>query len=133
MKQVIRSITLFSALLTGVFMTPVHASAQAVLSEPACFAVRNTAPYMVTGTISTDYYERPDGIRARHRSNFRLEPQMSEEFCASGPFYPGWKLELTLRTLVPVFSCKTQIDQGEITIKGEIKPDGTTNSSATCF
>jgi hypothetical protein len=38
-----------------------------------------------------------------------------------------------LRTLVPVFSCKTRIDQGEIVIKGHRKPEGGAETWAECF
>ncbi len=102
--------------------------AQDVVSEPICFLVVNEAPYKVYGSFNTDFYTKPDGMRARHRSNFRLEeagamheegyPIDKAEFCSYGPFYPGRKLELTLRTLVPIFDCQTRIDQGPIIIEG---------------
>ena len=115
-----------------------------ILSEPICFSLRNEAPYKVYGTFSTDYFMRPDGIKTRHRSNFRFdvpgskdpetgEPTDRAEFCSYGPFFKGRKLELTLRTLVPIFSCQTRIDQGEIVITGFRKPEGGTETKATCF
>jgi hypothetical protein len=58
----------------------------------------------------------------------------SAEFCTFGPFYPERKLELVLRTLVPIFSCKTRVDQGEIVIKGFRKEDQPgTNTYAECY
>lgn len=109
------------------------ASAQEIVKEPICFMLRNAANFKVYGNFGTDYYTRPDGVRARHRSNFRLEPVGSvdeegypadkAEFCSYGPFYPGRKLYFTLRTLFPVFSCKTRIDAGEIVIHGERRED----------
>lgn len=120
------------------------ALAQEITSEPVCFQVRSEAPYKIYGSFVTDYYTRPDGIRARHRSNFRLEevgathpeegyPMDRAEFCSYGPFYPGRKLELVIRTLLPVFSCITAVDQGEIVISGRRKPEGGTVSTAACF
>ena len=121
------------------------AFAQDVTPEPNCFRVKNTAAYKVYGSIVTDYYTRPDGIRARHRSNFRLEeagavdeekgyPLDVAEFCSYGPFYPGKKLEFVIRTLIPVFSCITKIDQGDIVISGRRNDDDTGNiTTAACF
>lgn len=108
-----------------------------ILAEPLCFMVRNTADHMIFGTIGTNYYIAPDGTQARHRSNFRLEkagaidregyPADAAEFCSYGPFFEDRKLEFTLRTLFPVFSCYTRIDQGEIVIKSKRKTDDSGN------
>jgi hypothetical protein len=105
--------------------------------------VKNEAPYKVYGNFITDYYTAPDGSRARHRSNFRLDepgskdaegnPADAAEFCSYGPFLPGRKLELVLRTLVPIFNCQTRIDQGPIVIKGFRKPEGGTETYAECY
>lgn len=114
------------------------------MPEPICFMVRSEAPFKVYGSFVTDYYTAEDGTRAKHRSNFRLEetgavddkgePADRAEFCSYGPFYPEKKLELVLRTLVPIFSCKTRVDQGEIVIKGYRKEDGLgTNTYAECY
>jgi hypothetical protein len=135
-------LALFIILLAGIPLTGVQA--QEIVSEPYCFLVKNEAPYKVYGSFVTDYYTRPDGIQARHRSNFRLEevgavhetegyPLDVAEFCSYGPFYPDKKLELVIRTLVPIFSCKTKIDQGTIVIQGERKPEGGTDTRALCF
>lgn len=123
---------------------PPRAQAQEIVQDPICFNVRNEAPYKVYGSFVTNYYTRPDGIQARHKSNFRLEeagatdpekgyPIDQAEFCTYGPFYPGRKLELVIRTLVPIFSCMTRIDQGEIVIQGHRKPEGGTDTKALCF
>jgi len=103
-----------------------------VLSSPICFRVINQAPYTITGTIYTNYYVNKNRQKARHSSNFRLEKGQSENYCSYGPFYEGQKLELVLRTLMPIFSCKTMID-ADIYIKGEILEGGGTKSWATCL
>ena len=101
-----------------------------IVQEPICFVLRNTATHKVYGNFATNYYMHPERqIPTRHRSNFRLDPEGSideegypadaAEFCSYGPFFEGRKLELVLRTLFPVFSCMTKIDQGEIIIKSE--------------
>src|SRR5262245_41115502 len=132
---------LLAATILAIF--PINTHAQDIVSEPLCFVVRNEAPYKIYGNFGTDYYTTPEGKKARHRSNFRLDepgakdeqgnPADRAEFCSYGPFYPDRKLELVLRTLVPIFSCMTRIDQGEIVIKGYKKPEGGTNTYAECF
>ncbi|MEM7650711.1 MAG: hypothetical protein AAF204_01340 [Pseudomonadota bacterium] len=114
---------------------PVDNSTLDVIEEPICFVLRNEADYRVNGSFATAKYTRPDGIVARHRSNFRLEPagkidpstleqQDRAEFCSYGPFLPDRKLILTLRSLFPIFECKTRVDTGEeIVIKGQRRRD----------
>ncbi|MCC6597901.1 MAG: hypothetical protein IT559_03850 [Alphaproteobacteria bacterium] len=115
-----------------------------IVAEPICFAVRNEAPYKVYGNFATAEFQRPDGIKTRHRSNFRLEeagatdPETGEaldqaEFCSYGPFFPERKLELVLRTLFPIFNCMTKIDQGELVISGYRKPEGGAVTTVKCF
>ncbi len=103
-----------------------------VVDQPICFNVVNNAPYTVFGTFITNIYTAEDGTKARHRSNFRLEPNFKSEFCTYGPFYEGRKLELVLRTLIPVFSCKTGIN-GDVMIHGRKKPEGGTDTWAVCL
>ncbi len=137
---------LFIALI-AVFLPFPAAAQQAgpdIVAEPICFAVRNEAPYKIYGSFITDLYTNTEtGSKARHRSNFRLDvpgstdektgnPTDKSEFCSYGPFFPGRKLEMTLRTLVPIFSCQTRIDRGEIVIKGKRKPEGGTETWALC-
>lgn len=118
--------------------------AQEIVQEPICFIVRNEAPYKIYGNFVTDYYTTPEGDQARHRSNFRLDeagakdpekgfPLDVAEFCSYGPFYEGRQLELVIRTLVPIFSCKTSVEKGEIVIKGERLPEGGTKTWAECL
>ncbi|MBI1300928.1 MAG: hypothetical protein GC137_04625 [Alphaproteobacteria bacterium] len=120
------------------------ALAQEITGQPICFTIRNEAPYRVYGQFSTDYYTASDGTKARHTATFRLEKGGSKhgekgyftdrsEFCSSGPFYPGRQLELTLRTLIPIFSCKTNVELGEIVIQGKRNQDGTTKTWAVCY
>lgn len=102
-----------------------------VLSAPQCFRLINRAPYMVMGALYTNYYVDDKRQRARHTSNFRLEPGQSQPYCSYGPFYPGRKLDLVIRSFVPVFSCRTKID-ADIEIMGEMKPGGGSKTWAVC-
>ncbi len=134
---------IFSILIFVVFLGLIVSPAVAAQGEMLCFKVRNSAPYGIMGTFVTDYYADPTGVRARHRSDFRFDAAESRddqgnytdraEFCSYGPFLPGHKLELILRTMFPVFKCTTRVDAGEIVIKGVRKPEGGTETSATCF
>ncbi|MBI1259480.1 MAG: hypothetical protein GC204_18585 [Chloroflexi bacterium] len=103
-----------------------------VVSDPECFKIINKAPYTVYGSINTNFYVRADGIKTRHKSNFRLENMQEADFCTYGPFYEGHKIELVLRTLVPIFTCKTAIN-GDIVIYGRRKSDGGTDTFAACL
>jgi len=103
-----------------------------ISDEPICFNVVNTAPYTVYGTFVTNIYVAEGGTKARHRSNFRLKTNFKSEFCTYGPFYEGRKLELVLRTLIPIFSCKTGIT-GDIVIHGRRKPKGGADTWAVCL
>jgi hypothetical protein len=147
MRTVFLHALVFSLFAGGMALAlPAHAQNENldIVQEPICFSVRNEAPYMIFGNIATSDFTRPDGIVARHRSNFRLEaaggvdsetgePSDRAEFCSYGPFFEGRKLELVLRTLFPVFTCQTKIDQGEIVIKGFRKDEGGAQTWAECF
>jgi len=115
----------------------------AVSGSPQCFIVRNTTPNKVFGHIETDFFPRDDGLKTRHRSTFKLLPLGERDkksgdfldraqFCTTGPFYPGGKVVLELKTLFPVFSCKTRVDQGEILIES-LRIDGDYELWATCY
>ncbi len=134
--------TFFIFLLT--FLLPLSVTAQEITPQPICFTIRNEAPYKIYGQMATDYYTAPDGTKARHTGTFRLEKAGTRhkekdhfidrsEFCSSGPFYDGRQLELTLRTLIPIFTCKTNVEVGEIVINGMQRDDGTTKTWATCY
>ncbi len=103
-----------------------------ITEQPLCARIVNEAPYTVFGSVRTDYFPRPDGIMTRHESHFRLKPDTFNEFCASGPFYEGRTVDFVIRTLIPVFSCKTGLG-GDIVIHGKIKPGGGTESWADCL
>jgi hypothetical protein len=104
-----------------------------VSSDLKCFSLVNRAPYTVHGTIITDYYTTQSGVSARHRENFRLETNESNEYCAAGPFFGEDKdqLKLVIRTIVPIFSCNFKA-KGEIAIRGEVLKEGGTKTWAEC-
>lgn len=103
-----------------------------VVADPVCFGIVNRAPFTVFGSLVSNIYTTEDGSNARHRSNFRLEEGQMTRFCTYGPFYAGRKLELALRTLIPVFACKTALYK-DIEISGRRKPEGGTEIWASCL
>jgi hypothetical protein len=109
-----RLIVLFALLL----MLPFPARAELISQEPHCALIKNSAGFTVFGMIRTDYGTNAAGGKQRHESTFRLADGEQKKACATGPFYPGYQVELTIKTLIPVFSCKTRLD-GTIEIKSE--------------
>lgn len=103
-----------------------------VVADPVCFNIVSRAPFTIFGTLVSNVYTTEDGSKAKHRSNFRLEEGQTTQFCTYGPFYAGRKLELVLRTLIPVFSCKTALYK-DIEISGRRKPEGGTEIWAACL
>jgi hypothetical protein len=102
-----------------------------VLSKPICTDLVNASSVTIQGTIATAAQITPDGTSVRHRDNFRLQAGEKKQICASGPFYEGRRLELVIRTLFPLFECKTRIDR-DILIRSTVQEDGTRKYSANC-
>lgn len=139
MKHLLQTCAIFCGLCL-----PAQAIAQEITTSPICFILRNDAPYKVYGELSTNYFTNEEGQRRRHTGSFRLEaagsthpekgyPNDRAEFCSSGPFYDGRQLELTIKALFPIFSCKTNIEQGEVLIKGIRYEDGSSKTWAECY
>ena len=103
-----------------------------VSPSPICGVLYNSTSYKVYGTLSTDIAGEKEGMEIRHTESFKIEAGKRMEFCARGPFYEGRRLELSLRTLFPVFSCRTRIDR-EITISSRPKSEGGYEYSADCL
>ncbi len=103
-----------------------------ITAKPICSKLTNRSDQTIMGTLSTAPQRIESGDMVRHQDNFKLIAGASKEFCASGPFYEGQRLELTLRTLIPLFSCKTKINR-EILLYAEEDLDGVKRLSADCY
>jgi hypothetical protein len=103
-----------------------------VTQEPVCFKIINTASYNIRGSVSTDEFPMSNGVMTRHRSNFSLNAGKTMEACSSGPFFEGQRLQIDLRTLVPIFSCKTGL-WDDVKIRGFVKKDGTAETWIECL
>jgi hypothetical protein len=109
-----------------------HAQAAELYSPtPQCAMIKNTTNSTLFLMIRTDFFENQDGSKERFQTTLRLEPQAAQEVCAKGPFFPNYQVDLSIRTLIPIFSCKTRL-QGEIAITSTQRDDGSQKFSAEC-
>ena len=96
-----------------------------------CVTLRNAVPHSVIGVIRTaGFKNKRTGQVSYHEGPFVLNEDEIVEICSNGPFYPGYKVELTIRTLMPLFSCQTRLS-GEIVIRQKIE-DGIKFLYADC-
>ncbi len=102
-------------LFLGMICLNLSAVAADVTPFKECATIRNAANQQVTGVIKTDAFKFRGQIR-RHEKNFILQDGETVEVCSTGPFYPGYKVELTIRTIMPLFTCKTRLS-GEIVLR----------------
>lgn len=133
---------LFLPLMFFVMLLPVPVQAQMgggtgrtgeIIARPICSALVNRSDQAILGTLSTAGQRVPSGDVIKHRDNFRLEPGDRKEFCSTGPFYEGQRLEIVLRTIIPLFDCKTRIDRGDIYLDARPDQYGVKKLSATCY
>ena len=138
---------LFILGLLAIFLSPCHANAQEITAEPICFNIINDSDQTIYGSVVTDYITRADGQKIHYDGTFRLAPKDTldpktgyrkdfSEFCTKGPFFPGRQLQITLRTLIPVFSCKTSVEANDVVVhSNEVMKDGikTRKYWATCY
>lgn len=102
-----------------------------VSKDPQCATLVNTADVRIYGTVRSDYYTDEAGVKRRHEVQFRLEPKGDQQICSTGPFYAGYTVALSLRTLMPVFQCKTRL-AGKIYLHADKQPDESTKLYADC-
>lgn len=97
-----------------------------------CLRLVNETSETVYGLITT---APQDENTPPQRMNIKLTPEGDHKVlrvCSAGPFYEGGRLRLVLRTIVPVFECKT-VAAGDVVV--ERVPDETgagTKLSARC-
>lgn len=73
-----------------------------------CGTLVNSANQQVMGVIKTESFKFQGKI-IRHEKNFSLQDGETVEVCSTGPFFPGYKVELTIRTIMPLFTCQTRL------------------------
>ena len=100
-------ISLFIALF--VFLASSHiAQAADVTPFKECATIVNSAKQQVMGVIKTESFKF-QGKVIRHEKNFNLQDGETVAVCSTGPFFPGYKVELTIRTIMPLFTCHTRL------------------------
>jgi hypothetical protein len=102
-----------------------------VTRQPICSKLTNRSTVTIQGTIALAPQTLTNGESHQFSNNFKLSPGERQDVCASGPFYEGRRIELTIRTLFPLFSCKTALGQ-EIFLDMKQRDDGIKEYSATC-
>ncbi len=111
---------------------PSREPAGEITSQPICGTLKNRSDQTIMGTMATKSQKIASGDMVAHQENFKLLAGQERKFCAAGPFFEGRRLELTLRTLIPLFSCYTKIDR-EIFLDAKPGPGGFKKLSATCY
>lgn len=96
-----------------------------------CATLRNMSDQSIMGVIRTAPFKVRGGAIKRHEGTFRLEPDETAQVCSTGPFYDGYRVELVLRTIMPLFTCKTRLS-GEIMLRKTERNDGITKLYADC-
>jgi hypothetical protein len=102
-----------------------------IIGTPICTDLTNRSAQMIIGTITTASQTIDTGDVVKHRSNFRLDAGAKQKICAAGPFFEGRRVMLVIRTLIPLFECKTTLEK-EIFLDATPQDNGTTKLSATC-
>ena len=101
----------FFLLLALIALVPFAAHAQVFSDKPLCLTLANKAGNEVTGHIETDQFRDPSGKLSWHRSNFRLADKEERQVCSTGPFFEGYKLRVVVKTVIPLYSCKTEMNR----------------------
>ena len=112
---------LLCILIAFMFVTSPAQALDLITPTPQCATIKNDSDGTMIGSVRTEYGTARDGSKQRHEKNFRLPPGESTEACSTGPFYKGYQVELILKTLIPMFNCKTRL-AGTIYLRAERDP-----------
>lgn len=113
---------------------PAAAKAQAdkFTATPVCSDLINDTGHAVYGAVETDRADGADGETVYYKSNFRLKAGEKTQICSNGPFFEGGRLTLSIRSLFPLFECKTSLGR-PISITAARKESGGYDWHATCY
>ncbi len=110
---------------------PNLAEAAEVTPFDECANLRNMTDQTIMGVVRTAPFKSTTGNVQRHEGSFRLEPDEIATICSKGPFYDGYRVELVIRTIIPLFTCKTRLS-GEIYLRKTENNEGITKLYAEC-
>ena len=102
-----------------------------ILDTPICSKLINRSDQAIMGTLLTAAQTLESGDSVRHRDNFKLAAGAEKDFCVAGPFYEGRRVEIILRTVIPLFTCRTKLDS-PIYLDVMEDENGIRKLSATC-
>jgi len=120
--------TLFVLFLMSV---PNLSQAAEVTPFEECANLRNMTDQTIMGVVRTAPFKATTGDVQRHEGSFRLEPDEIATICSKGPFYDGYRVELVIRTIIPLFTCKTRLS-GDIYLRKTENSEGITKLYAEC-
>lgn len=102
-----------------------------ITAKPICTFLTNRSDQAILGSIGLASQTLPSGETITHNENFRLKAGDKRQVCAAGPFFEGRRIRIVLRTVMPLFECKTKIDH-EIFLDATPQPGSYRKLSATC-
>ena len=123
---------LLSLICAAFIIAPTAQAAEPLMAlRPHCATIKNDTGNRLFASIRTNYAPDANGEQKRHEGSFRLEADQSTEVCSTGPFYPGYQVELVVKTMIPIFSCKTKLE-GTITLTSSRDENDVYRVSANC-
>jgi len=102
-----------------------------IIQTPICTYMTNRSEQTIIGTIGLAAQTLPDGQVAALSENFKLKAGEKRQVCAAGPFFEGRRIKIVLRTIMPLFECKTKMNH-EIFLDADPQAEGFKKLSATC-
>lgn len=99
-------------------------------NDPQCAVIKNETTKNAFVAIRTDFYVKPDGKKSYYEEVLHLDPGNMQQVCAKGPFLPGYKVHLIIKSFFPLFDCQTRLE-GEIPIRD--KPSETDSAGRDVY
>lgn len=120
------------ALVLLFLIVPFAAKAEDLYTnDPQCAIIKNETDSNEFVAIRTDFYTKLDGKRSYYEEVLHLNPGNMQQVCAKGPFYPGYKVTLTVKSFFPLFDCQTRLE-GTIAIHDKPSETGGRTVWADC-
>jgi len=118
--------------LAFLFFFPFTVQAAGLYTErPHCAVLKNESKGTAFVAIRTDFYTAPDGSRSYYEEVIHLKEGQEREICAKGPFLPDYKVTLIVKSLFPLYECKTKLT-GTIPIRERPDKEGGRDVYAVC-
>lgn len=122
----------FSALAVLLLLSATPAAhAQEVTKQPLCFELENKAGFRIYTSVESSQVANDTDSASYHRTNIYMKDKEVRQICSRGPFFPGYSLKVSVRTVFPVFQCYFPA-QGRMTITAARDADNEMIYSANC-